>query len=117
MNPNLASDAAVRDRLQLELTEAAFTVTSRYEVQGSVVDQKMDLWNALGRVFGERAGGRARREDLIAEATDAAYRVALDRGFQGPFLDLELDLWRNLCRVIRRSGVFGRGRPQEHQDC
>src|SRR5262245_52863025 len=116
MNPDLASDAAVRERLKLELTEAAFTVTSRYEVNGPAVDQKMDLWKALGRVFGERNGGRARREDLIAEATDAAYRVALDRGFQGPFLELELELWRHLCRVIRQSGVFGRGRPQDYHD-
>jgi hypothetical protein len=96
---DVAGDVPARALLHLELTDAAFAVTSRYEVKGSAADRKRDLWKALGGVVREGEG----TGELIAEATDAAYRVALTRGFSGSFLDLELDLWRGLRRVLRAS--------------
>jgi hypothetical protein len=94
---------AVGELLQAELADAAFAVTSRYEVEGPAADRRWALWHALGRLVHrqrEADGTGTRREALVAEATDAAYRVALDRGFRGSFLDLELDLWRSLCRAL-----------------
>jgi hypothetical protein len=99
-----------RALLHLELTDAAFAVTSRYDVKGPAADQKRDLWKALGPVVREGEGDA----DRSAEATDAAYRVALARGFRGSFLDLELELWRDFRRVFRASGP-GAGRRAAYQ--
>jgi hypothetical protein len=93
-----AGDGSARALLHLELTDAAFAVTSRHEVNGSAADRKLELWKALGPVVREEEW----TGELVAQATDAAYRVALTRGFRGSFLDLEMDLWRDLRRVLRR---------------
>src|SRR5262245_11987640 len=113
MTANLAPEERLREELQAELTEVAFQVATRYGVKGPSVDQKLELWDALGRVVrdqdrnpggpGAGAGGGGGQDTLVAEATDAAYRVALDHGFQGPFLDFELALWNDLRQAAARA--------------
>jgi hypothetical protein len=99
--------------VRLELMEAAYQVVARHRVHGSELNQRLDLWHALGGVvrapdcahrFGEEpAEDRTQPDILIAQATHAAYLVALRHGFPGSFLDLELDLWRTLEQTMHQS--------------
>jgi hypothetical protein len=95
-----------RDEFLGELTDAALEVASRHGVKGPSVDQKVELWNALGEVVRKQCNPpgadrvRSRPVDLPAELSDAAYQVALEHGFRGSFLDLRLDLWKALRRAF-----------------
>jgi hypothetical protein len=108
-----ANDVTTQEKIRAGLTDAAAGVATCLGVKGVSVDQKSELWEALGRVLHKpthaASHGQAlmedstRQETLIAEATDAAYSVVLGWGFPGSFLDMELGLWRGLCRVIAKN--------------